>query len=77
MSWFAHRPARKPPQPTPVTPPHRMKPDDMYAGWHRALAMTGPPHEMLEAARRKRARVNKDEENAKQRLQILALMSKK
>jgi len=24
MSWFAHRPARNPPQPVPVTPPHRM-----------------------------------------------------
>jgi len=24
MSWFAHRPTKNPPQPTPVTPPHRM-----------------------------------------------------
>lgn len=24
MSWFAHRPIKNPPQPMPVTPPHRM-----------------------------------------------------
>lgn len=54
-----------------------MKPDDMYAGLHRALAMTGPPRHMLEAARRKHARVNFDEEKAKQRLQLLYRMTQK
>lgn len=24
MSWFSHRPQKNPPQPSPVTPPHRM-----------------------------------------------------
>jgi hypothetical protein len=54
-----------------------MKPDDMYAGWHRVRAMTGFPRDLLDAARRTQVRVNRDQDKAKLRLQILQQMAKK